>query len=257
MVKTAIQLYTLRHIEESVPEIVTRVGESSFDGVEFWAAHLEAFEDESVIEETAAALDETGLEVAGWHLGADSIEEEFDRLVEICDAVGCETLVVPTYDSEQFQTREGVEGAADRLAGLAADLDEHGIDLLYHNHTFEFGEIEGGVAFEAFVETADGRFEFEPDVGLATHAGYDALDLLDLVGEQEPVVHLTDANPDDSDALHANVGTGVVDVDACAKKAAEYGAEWLVCENGVTEDSLEALEHGSVAFAELRDELDS
>ena len=255
MVKTAIQLYTLRHFDESVPETITRVGETEFDGVEFWAAHLEAFEDEAVIEETAAALDEAGLEVAGWHLGADTIEEEFDELVEICAAVGCSTLVVPTYDSEEFQTREGAEGAADRLAGLAADLDVYGIDLLYHNHTFEFGEVEGGVAFEAFVEAADGRFGFEPDVGLATHAGYDAADLLDLVGDREPVVHLTDSNPDDPDALHANVGTGAVDVDTCAEKAVENGAEWLVCENGVTEDSLEALEHGSVAFAELRDEL--
>lgn len=257
MVRTAIQLYTLRHLDESIPETIARVGESTFDGVELWAAHLDLLEDDELVEETVAALAEADLTVAGWHLGIESMEEEFDDLVTVCDEIGCETLVVPTYDHEEFETLVDIAGAADRLAGLAADLDEHGIDLLYHNHTFEFGDVEGGVAFEAFAEAADGRFAFEPDVGLATHAGYDALDLLDVVGEAGRIVHLTDADPEDPDALHANVGTGAVDVEACAQTAAENGAEWLVCENGVTEDSRGALEHGSEAFAELRDELNA
>ena len=36
MVRTAIQLYTLRNVNEPVPEVVARVGETSFDGVELY-----------------------------------------------------------------------------------------------------------------------------------------------------------------------------------------------------------------------------
>jgi len=168
---------------------------------------------------------------------------------------------VPTYDGEAFESVDGIEAAADRLGTIATDLAAYEINLLYHNHTFEFDEVETDngrkIAFEVFVDRADGRFGFEPDVGLAFRTGYDPVDLLELTAGQAPVVHLTDTIPDDDHRLHADVGTGSVDVSACAGAAAEYGAEWLVCENGRTDDPLASLEHGSEAFAEFRDETET
>lgn len=253
MVRIAIQLFTLRDLNEPVPDTVARVGGTEFDGVELYGAHLDAFADGGALGRTAAALSEAGLAVAATHARVERIEDEFDDVVAACEAVGCSTVVVPTYDAEAFEFREGIEAAADRLARLAADLGEHGVDLLYHNHTFEFGDVGGDVAFELFVEHADGRFGFQPDVGLAAHAGYDPLELLALVAGWAPVVHLTDSVPDDPEALHADVGTGVVDVEACARAAVGNGAEWLVCENGRTDDALASLEGGSEAFADLKE----
>lgn len=256
MVRTAVQLYTLRDLEEPVWESVSRVGETTFDGVEFYAAHFDAFEDEEALERTADALEDADLSVAGAHLGVDRIEEAFDDVVAVCEAVGVPTLVVPTYESDAFTSVEGIEAAADRLADLAADLAAHDMDLLYHNHTFEFVDVEVDgereTAFEVFVDRADDRFGFEPDVGLASHAGYDPLALLSVVSDRAPVVHVTDADPEDPDALHADVGAGSVDVDACVDAARANGAEWLVCENGVTSEPLDSLACSSGAFADFK-----
>lgn len=253
MVQTAIQLFTLADVEEPLPELVARVGETTFDGVEFYDAHFDALADEEIRSRTRTALEDADLEVAGAHVGIDRLESNFEDLVSVCRDVGCSTLVVPSYEREAFTTREGVEAAADRIAGLAADLGDHDIDLLYHNHTFEFESADDEVAFEVFVEEAGDRFGFEPDVGLATHAGYDAQDLLSLVADRSPIVHLTDTVPGNDDDLHADVGDGVVDIRACADTAVANGAEWLVCENGRTDDALASLEHGSEAFADLHD----
>lgn len=35
MARTAVQLYTLRDLDESLPAILDRIGETSLDGVEF------------------------------------------------------------------------------------------------------------------------------------------------------------------------------------------------------------------------------
>ncbi|WP_207592303.1 TIM barrel protein [Halomontanus rarus] len=255
MVQTAIQLFTLADVEEPLPELVARVGETTFDGVEFYDAHFDALADEETRTRTRTALEDADLEVAGAHVSIDRLESNVESLVSVCRDVGCSTLVIPTYEAEAFATREGVEAAADRIAGLATDLESHDVDLLYHNHTFEFESVggDGEVAFERFVDHADGRFGFEPDVGLATHAGYDALSLLEQVAGAAPIVHLTDTVPDDDEKLHADVGDGVVDIEACADRAAEGGADWIVCENGRTDDPLASLEHGSEAFADLRD----
>ncbi|MCU4973808.1 sugar phosphate isomerase/epimerase [Halobacteria archaeon AArc-m2/3/4] len=253
MVQTAIQLFTLADVDEPLPDIVARVGETTFDAVEFYDAHFDALADDETRSQTHTALEDGDLEVAGAHVSVDRLESGFEELVSICHEIGCSTLVIPTYEPEAFATREGVEGAADRIAGLAADLESHDIELLYHNHTFEFGSVDSEVAFERFVDHADGRFGFEPDVGLATHAGYDALELLEQVAGAAPIVHLTDTVPGEDEKLHADVGEGVVDIEACADRAAANGADWIVCENGRTTDALASLEHGSEAFAELRE----
>lgn len=256
MVRTAIQLFTLRALDEPIDDVIGRVGKTTFDGIELYDEHFDLLADEATRDRARDALDDAGLDVAGAHVSVDRLDDSFAEVVEVCEAVGCPTLVVPSYDPDAFATREGIAGAADRIAGLSSDLDKHGLELCYHNHTFEFERIDGDVAFETFVDRAEDRFEFEPDVGLATHAGYDALDLLDLVEGRAPIVHLTDTVPGDEDALHADVGDGIVDIDACADAAAEGGAEWIVCENGRTTDALASLERGSEAFGALRARVD-
>lgn len=253
MVLTAIQLHTLRDIDEPLPDLLARIGETSFDGVEFYDGQFDALTDDAARQRTRTALDDAGLEVAGAHVGVERIESDTETLRETCHALGCSRVVVPSYDGDAFADRDGIEGVADHLAELAATVDE--FDLLYHNHTFEFGDVAGEVAFELFADAAAGRFGFEPDVGLATHAGYGALDLLQLVGDSAPLVHLTDSDPEDSEALHADPGTGAVDLETVADAAVEHGAEWIVCENGVTDDPETTLTRGSEAFAALSDRL--
>lgn len=255
MVRTAIQLFTLRDLETGTDptELLARVGDTAFDGVEFYDAHFDALTDDGTARRTAEVLEENGLETVAAHVGIERVESDLEAVVGICETIGCSTLVIPTYDRETFETVAGIEAAADRIAEAAGVLEGHGIDLRYHNHTFEFDEVEGRVAFERFVEAAGGRFGFEPDVGLAAHAGYAPLKLLALVAEAAPVVHLTDTVPGDDETLHADVGEGVVDLDTCVDAAVDAGTDWFVCENGRTTDATASLEHGNEAFASFRE----
>ncbi len=256
MVRTAIQLHTLRMLEEPVWDVLFRVGDTTFDGVEFYNVHFDGFENESALERTRTALETADLFAAGAHLSADRIESSFEDVVGVCSTLGISSLVVPSYEREAFASVTALEAAVEHLADLAAALAAHDIELLYHNHSFEFVdlEVEGEprTAFEVFVDRANGRFGFEPDLGLAARAGYDPLELLSLVSNRAPVVHVTDTVPDDPDRLHADVGAGVVDWRECAEAAREHGAEWIICENGVTADGLASLDHGSKAFAGFR-----
>lgn len=252
MVDIAIQLYTLRALEEPPWSLVERVGETTFGGVELYDPQFDALDDDG-LERSRDALDETGLEIVGGHVGVERLEERFDETVTACRALGVDRLVVPTYDPDAFASREGVEGAAEHLSGLAGELAAEGVDLLYHNHTFEFDEVDGEVAFEAFADAATDALGFEPDTGLARHAGYDPERLLDLVADRAPLVHLTDANPGSDDGLHADPGTGVLDVEALADRARRNGADWLVYENGVTETPLDSLAYSEERFAAFAD----
>lgn len=250
MVRTAIQLHTLRSIDESLPDLIARIGETTFDGVELWDGQFDNLASETAREQVRESLTEAELEVVGAHVSPDRIESDPETVVEICHSLGCSRVIVPTYDGDAFTDRGGVEAAADHLADLATSVN--GCELLYHNHDFEFDDVEGGVAIEVLASAADDRFGFEPDTGLATHAGYDASALLTLVNDRMPLVHLTDTDPTDTDSRHADPGDGILDLEELAALAVDNGADWLVCENGGSTDPHRTLEQGSEAFDRLR-----
>ena len=156
MVRTAIQLYTLRDLDERLPELLARVGETGYDGVEFAGLGGD-------VKEVNDALGEAGLDIAGAHVPIEALTESFAETVSRYRGVDCETFVVPYLDESRFETREAVERTAKELSDLAARLAEEGISLHYHNHDHEFVALDGGTAFDMLVEGTEG-VQFELDV---------------------------------------------------------------------------------------------
>ncbi len=258
MVRTAIQLYTLRDVDLSLPALLERVGETDFDGVEF--AHRAEDADPS---EIRAVLDETGLDVAGAHVGMDQLESDLEATVDHYRTLGCETLIVPYLHDPHFETREAVAETASRLSALAEELAEHGIALRYHNHDHEFVDFDdenqlvsdvgdGSAvvdnAFEAFLEESDG-VGVELDAGWAAAAGHDPVALIEHYGDRIPMVHVADVT---ADGEPAEVGEGVTDLEGCAAAAIDAGAEWLIYEHDKPDDPLASLDHGASFCSALR-----
>jgi sugar phosphate isomerase/epimerase len=237
--RRGIQLYTLREVEEPLPELLERVADAGLDGVEFAYRVTEEDEDPAAV---ADALDRTGLEAAAAHVQIEDLEDDLGGTVEFYDRFDCRRLVIPALPEEAFGDVEAVESTADRLDALADRAADHGVELAYHNHTHEFVPLEDGrEAFAAFVADSDLAIEF--DVGLATHAGADPVAYLEDLSGRVPLIHLTDTVVGDEDRVHADLGSGDVDVDACVDAAREAGAEWLLAEHGLTDDPLGYLDH--------------
>ena len=245
MPRTAIQLFTLRDLDESLDAKLGRVADTGFEGVEF--AGLDGADPHRL----ADRLDELGLGVAGAHVGIEEIEDEYDDVVERYGTLGCRRLVVPTYEQEAFATREGVEAAAERLSAAAADLAADGFDLLYHNHTFEFADLDGETAFDAFVDALDERVGIELDTGLARFAGADPERLLERHADRVELLHVTDSRQGSESTVHVELGAGQVDLDACVARARDIGVDWVIYEHGRTSDPLASLAHSDAALSAM------
>lgn len=219
MSRPAIQLYTLRTIDRPVPELLKLVAAAGFEGVEFAYRVLEADFDEVV-----ATLEETGLDVAAAHIPIDLLEDDFAATVDSYARLGVEQLVVPWLDAECFESVEGVEAAAERLATLEERLAACGMTLHYHNHIHEFVPLDGATGFDAFVDSTN--FGIEYDVGLAYEAGDDVGDRLRALGERSQLVHLRDYDAETDE--YVPVGEGDVALARCA--ASLRTAEWLIYE---------------------------
>lgn len=237
MVKSAVQLFTLREVDESIEAKIERVGETNFRAVEL------AGLDGTTVDSLSAALDRSGLDVVGAHVQIDALEQEYDDIVSTYGALGCERLVVPTYEQDVFTSKRGVDEAAARVSEMASRLDEDGFELLYHNHTFEFEELDGETAFDRFVAQTDNRVKLEVDTGLAKHGGVDPVSLLERHADRISLVHLTDTRQGSESTVHVELGGGEVDLEACIDTAANKGVEWIIYEHGRTKDPIASLSH--------------
>lgn len=249
--RTAVQLYTLRGLDEPLARRLERVADAGFDGVEF--AGLGDADPSDVAE----AMRESNLAAAGAHVEADAAEAEPERTADAYRPLGVSTFVVPRLAPASFADVAAVDRAAGRLNSLARDLAERGGGLCYHNHEHEFVAVEGRPAFERLVESTDAAVRFELDVGWARAAGADPAALVDRYGERIPLVHLKDValDPDaPRGGRSVDLGEGDVDLDACVAAARRADAEWLVFEHDDPADPAATLRRAATAFESLLDD---
>ncbi|GAA0226275.1 sugar phosphate isomerase/epimerase family protein [Haladaptatus pallidirubidus] len=239
MTQTAIQLYSLRELDESLLDLLARVGETEFDGVEF--AGLGDVSPADVAE----TLDEVGLGAAGAHVPFDELDANPGDVVETYEMVGCDRLVVPYLDESYFDSEETAIETAHRLDDLAERVERRGAELHYHNHAHEFVEIGDRAAFDAFI--AESKVNIELDVGWVVAAGRDPVSLLDRLAGRVPLVHLKDT----ADGAPVELGDGDVNAEICADTARSVGAEWLVYEHDAPSDPESSLLRGAERLLEL------
>lgn len=133
MTRPAIQLYSLRDFDESLPSILDRVGRAGYEGVEFANQVLEA--DARAV---ADALSRNDLTPVSAHVSLGHLERDFDDLLRRYDRVGCHDLVVPHLSASHFRTAARVDAVAARLLEMERRLDEYGYRLHYHNQAHDF-----------------------------------------------------------------------------------------------------------------------
>lgn len=244
--RTAVQLYTLRDLDATLPELIDLVAASGFDGVEF--AGLGDADPADV----AGALGDAGLDVAAAHVGVEDVEADPGAVAGTYRPLGCGAVVVPYLDEPCFADAAAVDATARRLSNLAARLAEHGVGLRYHNHDHEFVAVDGPeerTAFERLVDAAASRVGFELDVGWAAAAGQDPVGLLERFADRIPLVHVKDVDVRTGEPVE--LGEGDVDVDGCVRAARRIGADWLVFEHDRPADPVASLEAAAERLLEV------
>jgi sugar phosphate isomerase/epimerase len=242
MVRTAINLYSVRELERPMDEILDRVAAAGYDGVQFsgdYGGLLPA--------ETADALAERDLAVTAAHVDLDAMEDDPAGVVDDQRTIGADGAVVPWLGAEHFETRDAAEATAERLDALAAELADADadFDLHYHNHDHEFVDFDGTNGFEAFADASS--VLLEPDVGWIHTAGHDPVDILERYGDRIEVVHMKDM----ADGEFAEIGEGGVDMQACADAARGIDAEWLVYEHDQPADPAASIDTGAAFLDDL------
>ncbi|MDP9290862.1 MAG: sugar phosphate isomerase/epimerase [Verrucomicrobiota bacterium] len=200
-----MQLYSLRREAETDPEgTLKKIRSLGYDGVELagdydWPA-----------EKWRTLLSKNGLQVIAAHLDLDTLEKNLKAQLAFHEEIENELLVVSSIPDE-LRTPGGFREAARRLNKIGERLAHAGFQLLYHNHAFEFDELDtGGTGMDVLFENTDPELvEFEVDTHWIEHAGCDSVEFIMQNADRIALLHAKEFRA--SDGADTAIGEGDVD----------------------------------------------
>lgn len=242
-----LQLYSVREdLAKDFEGTLKKVHEMGYQGVEFAGIYGHS------AEEVKALCKKYDLIPISAHIGIQEMLDDINVLKTYRE-IGCRFAVVP-YLPEQyrFENCDYHETLA-LIEKFCKEAQKEGLQMLYHNHDFEFHRLENGKFFldELYDTIPADLLETELDTCWVRVAGESPVAYLEKYAGRAHVVHLKDffkkgekvdgmyeligiksVGPAAADEAFGfrPVGHGMQDIPAICKAAEKAGAEWLIVE---------------------------
>ena len=245
----ALQLYSVRDFaEKDLESTLTKVKDMGYDGVEF--AGLYGHEPTQV----KAMLDEIGLVPISAHVPLDDMLKDPDGVIGAYVDIGCQYIAVPYITEERRPGTDGFQETIKDIEKVAIAAKKLGIQMLYHNHDFEFVEVDGMYGLDIIFDSiSEDLLKTQIDTCWVNVSGEDPADYVRKYTGRAPIVHLKDfvmsgkekpeglyefigmesdkkENVEEENFGFRPIGYGVQDFASILEASQEAGAKWLVVE---------------------------
>lgn len=247
----ALQLFSVReNVAANFEQTLTEVKKMGYDGVE-----LCGFNGKTA-EQLRDICAETGLVPISAHIAFETARDNLNIFKEYAK-VGCEYAVVPCLP-EAFQPKgERFFEVFDYLAEFAKRAKDAGLKFCYHNHRFEFTDINGEFALDMIYRKIPSELlQTELDTCWVNAAGQNPVEYILKYSDRSEILHLKDfagtldsvpyafkCMTDDERAKQGEfefrpVGYGLQDMPAIISAAEKSNVKWLVVEQDRPTDGL-------------------
>ena len=258
--KVGLQLYSVRDaMEKDMDATLKAVKEMGYDYVEF-AGYFD-----KTAEEVRAMLDKYGLECISVHQAIGIFEEEGKPAVDYLNTIGAKYCAIPWYEVDEYFNNW--DGTMKKFAEVSALLKEGNIQLMYHNHDFEFKKIDDEFILDKMYNTLSTDVLMpQLDTCWVQYAGNNPVEYIKKYSGKMKVLHLKDfvceklgGGPvyalidEDGNEIKTNdreasgfkfkpVGSGIQDWPSILAAADDAGIEYVIVEQDQSyeTDSLDA-----------------
>ncbi len=247
--KVAVQLYSVREdLEKDFYGVLKQVKEMGYAGVEF-----AGFYDQPA-DKVKAALDDLGLTAVSSHVPLDALNGDVDSIIAYHKTLGCDFMAIPWLDEPRRPGTDKWPEVVSQVKAIGKAAKAAGIQLLYHNHDFEFLKIDGEYALDRLYGSIPADLlATEVDTCWVSVAGENPAAYLRKYADRSPVVHLKDfIKEGDADNMYALIdekgkddttavvdrstfdfrplGLGQLALEEILKAVDDIGSEWIVVE---------------------------
>jgi sugar phosphate isomerase/epimerase len=251
MTDFSYQLYCSRNFPP-LSETLKMVAAAGYRNVEGYGA---LYADKAKVAELNQHLAASGLKMPTGHFGIDQLEKEPDRVLEIAEAVGIETIYCPFLPPDQRpDSGKGWLDFGRRLQKAAGPYRDAGLGFGWHNHAFEFEKLADGSIPQVAIFEGGPDLEWEADLAWVIKGGADPREYVEAFGKRLTAVHLKDIAPEgenrDEDGW-ADLGEGTVDWKALMAALRGTACKYFIVEHDNPKDARRFAERSIAAARKL------
>ena len=153
-------------------------------------------------------INDSGLSCPSCHFGFGEFGDPLDERIEFAHGLGLSQMICSTFWLPKTAVLNDYLTAADKLNVAAEKIKKAGLQTGFHNHEFEFHELDGQLIYDALMRRLDPdlvKMQFQTEV---INLGYKATVYFNKYPGRFISAHLSDWT---ADKKQVPVGQGVID----------------------------------------------
>jgi len=153
-------------------------------------------------------ITDTGLICPSCHFGWGGLKDHLDERIEFAHGLGLSQMICSTFWIQDKATLDDYKKNADQLNKVAEKIKGAGMATGFHNHEFEFHELDGQLIYDALMATFDPalvKMQFQTEV---IKLGYKASTYFTKYPGRFISSHLSDWT---TDKKEVPIGQGIID----------------------------------------------
>jgi sugar phosphate isomerase/epimerase len=223
--KVGIQLWTLRDvIGTDLTGTLTALSKIGYTSLEPYGFDGNFYSHPA--KEFRKMCSDLGMVITSTHTGitAANAAEYTDKAAE----AGLEYLILPSFSGRPEKTLDDFKKVAHEMNQIGEITKKAGIGFGYHNHNFEFHEMEGKLPYDTLLaETDPNLVTFEMDIFWVVKGGQDPLKYFEKHPGRFKLWHVKDMGNDGESCI---VGNGHIKFREMMKHAKQAGLKRIVYE---------------------------
>ena len=250
MLKLGLQTYTVREeMDNDLIKTLRKIRQIGYDGVELCSFYGHSGE------ELRQIVEAEELELISVSFQIQDVIHDCKREMRQIAQTGAPYAVIPYMPPEKRYGQPEWEQTLADIRTISKECAKNGLQLLYHNHDFEFHKQDGIYDYDRLLQAFQpGELMAELDVCWLSVSGLSPVKQLRKLSRRVPLVHVKDyEGRPDFDTFHfCAVGNGVIEFSSVIKAAHMAGAEWIIVEQDQPEDGKTPFECVQMSYDYLK-----
>ncbi len=233
-----IQLYTLKRLfEKDVKGTLKIVADTGFTEVETYG-----YDNGNIFgvpyAEFAAEVKRLGLKLVSGHYGTGQTTpdkkgtpfNEWERAANDAKEAGQHYTTIAWLDQSEWNTLDALRRTCEILNKAGEINKQYGLQMAYHNHAFEFGNVGDEIMYDVMLRELDPALvTMEMDLYWVVYAGIDPLTYFNNHPGRFALWHVKDMDKADR-TKNSDVGSGSIDFKSIFAAAGQSGMKHFFLE---------------------------
>lgn len=239
----AAQLYTVREFMKTPEDVASTFAKVKAIGYNAVQVSGIGPVDPVFVKEVA---DKEGLTICATHIPFERLKNDMDGVIKQHKLWNCKYVGIGAMPNEYRDSKEGFVRFAKEASEYGRVLRDNGLQLIYHNHNFEFEKFDGVLGMDILFQESDPEaFQFEIDTYWVQSGACEPVTWLKKMAGRMAVAHFKDMaiEHEKKQQIMAEVGEGNLNWEAIIAACEEIGVEYCAVEQDVCQRSpFESLE---------------